>query len=328
MCTYGRHRRGLGTIVGAAFALLIFISSYSLYIFMIQSQSTYQAVLSDVSRRDQEKSEELVDLMKITTAPLNLLKINLINTGPLPIHFTYIGVFDKTASPETQNYYAVDLFASPGENFTYTSPTIAIDASRRYQIQMVTERGNLFTASYPHPTFLDAGQTIALMQTFFVKATGDLTISYPSIQRAYRTSSQTTGFTFLRVWEVDRSQNLIWRFNVTNNGNFTYILDAKTQLRFIRTGSSTQTLFYIVYNQGTYVIPVIRTYGPSPYVVTIGPGQTQTLYFAVDLEGGDPTKGVRAVSMGTIREYIGFVSVFDSTMSLGQTITFLSIVAV
>jgi hypothetical protein len=132
----------------------------------------------------------------------------------------------------------------------------------------------------------------------------------------------------LRVWEVDRSQNLIWRFNVTNNGNFTYILDAKTQLRFIRTGSSTQILFYIVYNQGTYVEPVIITYGPSPYVVTIGPGQTQTLYFAVNLEGGDPTKGVRAVNMGTIREYIGFVSVFDSTMSLGQTITFLSIVAV
>jgi hypothetical protein len=281
-----------------------------------------------VSRRDQEKSEELIDLMKITTAPPNLLKINLINTGPLPIHFTYIGVFDETASPESQNYYAVDLFASPGENFTYTSPTIAIDASRRYQIQMVTERGNLFTASYPYPTFLDAGQTIVLMQTFFVKASGDLTISYTSIQRAYRTSSQTTGFNFLRVWEVDRSQNLIWRFNVTNNGNFTYILDAKTQIHLIKSGSSTQTLFYIVYNQGTYVTPEIRTYGPNPYVVTIGPGQTQTLYFAVNQAGGDPTKGVRAVSMGATGEYMGFVSFFDSTMSLGQTITFLSIVAV
>ena len=147
MPTAGRPRRGQGSIIGAAFILLILLTSYALFLVNTRSQTAYQSILSEMRQLDLESSQEEIEFRKVTTTAADRLQLILRNNGPRTAHVIYIGVFNRTAT-ETQTYCDVDIYIDPSETLTYTSPSIALPEGSEYVIQLVTEAGNAFSTEF------------------------------------------------------------------------------------------------------------------------------------------------------------------------------------
>jgi hypothetical protein len=279
--------------------------------------------------RDQEKAGESVVFNSVTKYSSNRLKINITNVSPFLLHLTYIGVFDKSVTPEVQTYTAVNLYIGAGER--YVTPDVSgtpSTASSNFVVQLVTDRGNLFNAKYP---FTGTGGDVTIIQNiatttvtnFFTSVTGDITLDYKSIERAYRTRTQTSGLTFASSWIVADGEYTVWRMMITNNGASAFNVDQLTHLRFTRAGGSSE-LFFLVANTGTDASPVIDTYA-SPNTVTIPSGGSRILYFAVDSVGGNPSSGGDAQRITVTEQFTGFLLLYDSTQQYAQTIPYMAI---
>jgi hypothetical protein len=248
-----------------------------------------------------------------------------------------VAIFDRSVSPQTQTYTGVNIYVNPGES--YISPdaaSIPSTTSTNFQIQLVTERGNLFQAAYPFTTTTGGGgggitiqqviQTSTEVITNYIsKAQGDITGDYRSLQWATKSpTSRVTGFTWHTTWIVSRSDSLVWRFNVTNNGNEALTLNAYTSFQLLKVKTGDFTSFYIVYNSGTNANPTIVTYGGSN-LVTLNPGETVTLYFAVGTPGANPSSGPAAVNINTVSECGAFLLIYDNNYQYAQNIPFIAI---
>jgi len=328
----GSRRRGAGAIIGAAFILLILISGYSLYVFQTNSQNTNQATYTEMSLRDQEKSQESLSFNALTKYTSNRIQLNITNSGVNPIHFIYIGIFDRSVSPETQIYTSVNIYINAGSIYVTPDTTdIPQTSSTNFIVQLVTEKGNIYQTIFPYSTGSSGGITSSdvtqLIQNYYTSASGDISMDYRTVERAYRSPrNQVTGLSFVSSWQVDRTQYLCWRMQITNNGATTISIDRNTQVRFIRSGGTT-IVFYIVHNQGTDANPSLVTYS-GLNVDTIAPGESLTLYFASTTAGGNPSSTSTSTTMSTAAQYTGFLLLYDSNLQYGQTIPYIAINAV
>lgn len=142
------RERGVGSLIGAVFVLLILLTGYSLFLVNIESQMTYQSILNDMHYRDLEQNQEVIEFRRVTMNESGNLQLILRNNGPGTAHIIYIGIFNRTTANETQAYYNVSLFINPSETVTYTSPSITFSEEGVYVIQLVTEMGNTFSANF------------------------------------------------------------------------------------------------------------------------------------------------------------------------------------
>jgi len=139
----------VGTIVGSAFFVLILISGFFFYTLMNQGTYIQQQVFSEMRNFDIERAQENLKC-SINPVPDSLnLTITLKNTGPRPLNITTVGIWNNA----TFDYYneitinGVDplRWIKAGEQLTFnvTAPL------GTYQMQFLTEKGLLFTVSYP-----------------------------------------------------------------------------------------------------------------------------------------------------------------------------------
>ena len=142
------HKRGVGSLIGAVFVLLIFVSGYSLFLFNTKAQTNYQNILGEMNQKDLEQSQERLEFDRVTTDEDNKLKITVINAGPRTSEILYIGTINKQTIPEIQNYYDVELYIEPSEKITYTCPDIYLYEGEEYEIQLLSEYGNVFSTLF------------------------------------------------------------------------------------------------------------------------------------------------------------------------------------
>ena len=140
--------RGVGSLIGATFILLILLTGYSLFLMNNKEQTAYQNILSEMHQRDLEQTQEVIEFRRVTMNESGNLQLILRNNGPGTAHVVYIGIFNRSAATETQTYYNVSLFINPSETITYTSPSITFPEDGAYVIQLVTEMGNTFSANF------------------------------------------------------------------------------------------------------------------------------------------------------------------------------------
>ncbi|MDH5768948.1 MAG: hypothetical protein OEZ31_08335, partial [Nitrospirota bacterium] len=58
--------RGVGSLIGAAFILLILLTGYSLFLMNTKEQTAYQNVLSEMHQRDLEQTQEVIEFRRVT----------------------------------------------------------------------------------------------------------------------------------------------------------------------------------------------------------------------------------------------------------------------
>jgi hypothetical protein len=159
------HSRGVGSLIGAAFLVLIILTSYSLFLVNTKEQTAYQNILTEMHQRDLEQIQETIEFRRVTTDENGKLQLSLRNNGPRAAHVIYVGVFYKEVTPEIHNYYDVDINIDPSESQTYTSPSIILEEGMEYEIQLVTDAGNTFSLLFTPGTEIYSDIEISIMSS-------------------------------------------------------------------------------------------------------------------------------------------------------------------
>ena len=134
--------RGQGTIIGAAFILLIILTGYSLFILNTRTQTAYQRVVREMHQRDLEMTQESLALKRVKTDDEGKARLTITNLSPYTVHIIYIGVIDEES--KTQTFKKADIYIDPMETITSTAK-ITLSEDKTYKILLVTERGNIFS---------------------------------------------------------------------------------------------------------------------------------------------------------------------------------------
>ena len=152
-------RRGVASIIGAAFIILIIISGYMFYALTSRSMSQLQDTLRKVSSKDIDKGQEKInfkDVIPYTNTTVGI-KVTVANVGSKIVILRNI-----TALDESDRYAQYKLFdplelstraheyIEPSTIEVYQVPIPEFNLSRKYLIKFITEKGNIFTVGYPY----------------------------------------------------------------------------------------------------------------------------------------------------------------------------------
>jgi archaellum component FlaG (FlaF/FlaG flagellin family) len=159
------NKRAVGSIVGAAFFLMIFFTGYMYYTLSNQVTIAQQRTMGEISSFDLDRSQEAVDIIEGPT-PVSgeqAVTVMIKNIGPKPLTIVDIGFSIPGDSEGTyQNWeYATNE----------TLPALAHVVSRRVLVDPINEIWIAFKPlliDHDNPCVIFSGETL----TFEIKVTG------------------------------------------------------------------------------------------------------------------------------------------------------------
>jgi len=149
-----RDQRGVGSIIGATFIVLILLSGFTFYALNVNATESYNKTLETMSELDWNRNREKPVIKGISITSANKLNITVKNEGPIQIHLIWLGVFNQMTTPVTQQYFSLDQSIDPDETATNIGSDVLVTPGNQYLIQLVTERGNIVSQGYPITTVL------------------------------------------------------------------------------------------------------------------------------------------------------------------------------
>lgn len=146
------YGRGVGSVIGAAFLLLILLSGYTSYIIYVKEVSAHNKTLQEMQELDRQGGIEDIDFSAAITSK-NKLNLTISNTGSVHCHLIWLGVLNKSASPNSQEHHEISVYINPAETvYNVTEANITITDNDSFVIQLVSELGNLYQFNYPEAT--------------------------------------------------------------------------------------------------------------------------------------------------------------------------------
>lgn len=142
-----RCKSGVGSIVGAVFVLLIILSGFTFYSLYMSTMDHYNQTMGSMGDFDWNRGREKLVIKQVRITGGSQLNVTVENQGTLPCHLVWFGLFNKTAVPESQGYYALDMSIDPSEVQNVVS-SFTIVMGKKYVIQLVTELGNRFESKF------------------------------------------------------------------------------------------------------------------------------------------------------------------------------------
>jgi hypothetical protein len=167
MCCTGklsRDKRGAGSIIGAVFILLILSSGFTFYMLNVNVTEEYTKTVQDMQQLDLKRNKENIEFTSVSITSEDKLNMTVKNTGSYQAHLIWLGIFNKTSTPETQQYSPLSIYVDPGETATGIDSTTAVTPGSQYVIQLVTELGNVFNYNL-YPVTITGPDTIPYYQT-------------------------------------------------------------------------------------------------------------------------------------------------------------------
>jgi hypothetical protein len=144
-----RDKRGIGSIIGAVFLILILLSGYAFYTLNFNVTRGYTETLQDMQQLDLERNKENIEFVSVLFS-LNELNITVRNMGSCQSHLIWLGIFNETITPNMQYYYKIDFYINPAETIPNVGNSSMDDfEGQKRVIQLVTELGNTFSYGYP-----------------------------------------------------------------------------------------------------------------------------------------------------------------------------------
>jgi hypothetical protein len=162
MRSIGRPRRrnhGVGSIIGAVFVALIFLSGFAFYAVTQDVTQHYNNTISSMNDKDWNRNQEKIVIKQIAITSTNQLNVTAENDGSIQSHLIWLGIFNKTATPENQTYQALNEFVRPGETDNIVSNSTVI-AGNKYVIQLVTELGNVIESKFYPASYVSCALTL------------------------------------------------------------------------------------------------------------------------------------------------------------------------
>jgi len=182
-----RSRRGISTIIGAAFFITIMLLAFNLMLWQMIQYDAYQQGMDKMTQKDKDRLAEQLEVSDIffTTSTPAHITISLRNTGGISINIVRI-YFDT--NPVT----IVDKGSGGGRftgGFLNVAESGSLDVNTQgtslvstgsYTLTFVTERGNLFTSYYPRSSRFQSSiaYTFGSMRARYAWSTSGGTITY------------------------------------------------------------------------------------------------------------------------------------------------------
>jgi len=168
------RRRGVSTIIGSLFFILILLIGLSLFTWEIREFDDYNAVIMGMVESDTERLSELLAFEPPVIDPdvadlgggLYRITALLKNHGGVDVNVTRIYIHESTGAmaivdrsdggPEgfTGGYIPTGSVSHPVTITSTLDPVDGAEASNyTYEIRVATERGRTFTSSYPYTLY-------------------------------------------------------------------------------------------------------------------------------------------------------------------------------
>lgn len=138
-----RRKKGLSSVVGAVFLVLVMLAGFNLIVWSIQQQDGYSLSLIDRSMEDWRRMSERVEISSVQIDQ-NRFNLTVLNKGSLTAHIVRLWVTNDSATPRWHDRRDTDIYINPSEVVTNIGQQLDIsaDSSNRYSLKLVTERGN------------------------------------------------------------------------------------------------------------------------------------------------------------------------------------------
>jgi hypothetical protein len=258
MCYTGkpnRKKQGVGSLIGATFLALVLISGFMFYALILNITEQYNATISSMNETDWNRSREKVIIQDVKVTNANDLNLTVENQGPIQSHLVWLGIFNKTATPEHQQFYTLDEYVEPAESNNIVSD-FSITKGKKYDIQLITELGNVIeNRFYPACETKCSLTLVAAPPTVYVgnNVTLFLTVTHNDTEvdtvQDLAVNLQTTPPGLVQL--VDNSSLIVqglkrgestffwWVFNATNTGTVTF------NATYLQAPSGTYALFTV-----------------------------------------------------------------------------------
>lgn len=311
-----KDRRGLGSVVGSIFIILITIFSFNAIYWVILQQNSYREVTDQMSSFDTERFSENLEfasspVVNFTSVGGGIYEFNLniSNVGGISLEIVRIYIYRDNNSTLTildKQEQATDLGFSNGFfNSGEVNSTVHVRANRNlndgniYTIKLVTERGRIFSTQY---RLTSASQSTV----------GEFTVGALKLDLVYNSVNYTspTQHTPVPGWIVPGSTNLVFYIELTNTGaQQIKILKSSVfyAMEFKESGNPVPKPFFIVgpttnYPGGT---PGVVAYDEvsNPYIIP--PNSSVIVKFSSGTVGGSSPN-----QLGGGTRYLAFIGLY------------------
>jgi hypothetical protein len=108
---------------------------------------------------DWNRNQENIIIKQIAITGTNQLNITAENDGSIQSHLIWLGIFNKTATPENQTYQPLNEFIAPSESDKIIS-NFTVTAGNKYVVQLVTELGNVVESKFYPASYVSCALTL------------------------------------------------------------------------------------------------------------------------------------------------------------------------
>ena len=139
-----RSRRGLSSVVGTVFMVLILMSGLNIITFMMNGVDSYNMQAVEKNRLEWERIKEDLEVLE-SRIDSDKFNITVRNSGSITARLVRLWVNNQTASPTWRQNYDLNTYVAPGQTVTNVGQQLSLigNSTYRYDLKLVTERGNL-----------------------------------------------------------------------------------------------------------------------------------------------------------------------------------------
>jgi archaellum component FlaF (FlaF/FlaG flagellin family) len=141
-----RHRRGLSTVIGAVFMILVTVGALNVVLWTLQQQNRVAESLIEKSNSNLNKLNEDIEISNVRVDG-DKLNMTVTNTGGAAATIKSVYIINETASEQYR--YDLDLVVDGRESQKDVGQTLPliIKDDTRYSVRLITESGNTVTTN-------------------------------------------------------------------------------------------------------------------------------------------------------------------------------------
>jgi len=174
-----RQRKGLSSVVGAVFMVLVMIGALNVIILAFRQQDTVTQAVIDKSNSNLNRLNEQITISDIRLTGSNKLNMTVTNSGGAAAKLASVYLVNESASPKVEYRYNLNNLVVDGrKSVSSIGSNLAfhINHNNKYSVKVVTEAGNsairtisplnsspLQMALYVIPPTITTGQNVTLL---------------------------------------------------------------------------------------------------------------------------------------------------------------------
>lgn len=142
-------RRGIGSIIGGVYLVLIFITLITSFVFINSLNRSREDKYLQRIEFDNRKVKEDLEFVSVNKKTNNSLNVTVKNVGGTTTEVVYIGLVNETEPIQRDSYYRLDLFLNPMEIVSdIASNKIIVGENNTLLLMLLTGYGNIFYYGY------------------------------------------------------------------------------------------------------------------------------------------------------------------------------------